>query len=261
MVLSPAPANTGIVFRVLQNNKAFKIKAHFENVKSTQLCTLLSDSNGNSISTVEHILSACYGLELDNIYIDLDSNEVPVYDGSASEFVDMLVKSGIQEQSEYKQFIKIKKTVVVSDGEKFARVSPFDQTLISCEIKYDHQMIGKQSISLLLTPDIYKSQISTARTFGFLKDVKKLRAMNLALGGSLDNAIVLDDNKVLNKDGLRFSDEFVRHKVLDFIGDISLSGNRFLGSFFTSHSGHNLNLKLLNKIFESNDNWELICSN
>ena len=225
MKLKPAPINTGYVFRVTKpNNKVLEIKADFRNVESTQLCTLLSDKQGNTISTVEHILSACYGLEIDNVYIDLDSNEIPVCDGSSYDFVKKLENSGFNEQSEFKKFIRINKVIEVKDGCKIARVSPFDQTMISCEINYDHKLIGKQSISLILTPDIYKSQICNARTFGFLKDVKKLRSMKLALGGSLENAVVLDDTKILNNDGLRFSDEFVRHKVLDFIGDISLSG-------------------------------------
>ena len=262
MKLKPAPINTGYVFRVIRpNNKILEIKADFRNVKSTQLCTLLSDKEGNTISTVEHILSACYGLEIDNIFIDLDSNEIPVCDGSSNDFVKKLENSGINEQSEFKKFIRIKRVIEVKDGCKIARVSPFDETMISCEINYDHKLIGKQSISLILTPDIYKSQICNARTFGFLKDVEKLRSMKLALGGSLKNAIVLDDKKILNSDGLRFSDEFVRHKVLDFIGDISLSGFKMLGSFYTSHSGHSLNISLLNKIFESEKNWELVCSN
>ncbi len=262
MTLRSAPINTGYVFRVSKpNKKILELKADFRNVKSTQLCTLLSDKKGNTISTVEHILSACYGLEIDNIFIDLDSNEIPVCDGSSFDFVNKLENSGLKEQSEFKKFIRIKKVIEVKDGTKIARVSPFDQTMISCEINYDHELIGKQSISLILTPDIYKSQICNARTFGFLKDVEKLRSMNLALGGSLENAVVLDDTKVLNNDGLRFSDEFVRHKVLDFIGDISLSGFRLLGSFYTSHSGHSLNIMLLNKIFESEENWELVCSN
>ena len=262
MKLKPAPINTGYVFRVIKpNNKILEIKADFRNVESTQLCTLLSDKEGNTISTVEHILSACYGLEIDNIFIDLDSNEIPVCDGSSYDFVKKLENSGINEQSEFKKFIRIKRVIEVKDGCKIARVSPFDETMISCEINYDHKLIGKQSISLILTPDIYKSQICNARTFGFLKDVEKLRSMKLALGGSLENAIVLDDTKILNNDGLRFSDEFVRHKVLDFIGDISLSGFRMLGSFYTSHSGHSLNIMLLNKIFESEKNWELVCSN
>ena len=262
MTLKPAPVNTGYVFRVTKpTNETLELKADFRNVESTQLCTLLSNKKGDTISTVEHILSACYGLEIDNIFIDLDSNEIPVCDGSSYDFVKKLENSDFDEQSEFKKFIRIKKSIEVKDGCKVARVSPFDQTMISCEINYDHQLIGKQSISLILTPDIYKSQICNARTFGFLKDVEKLRTMKLALGGSLKNAIVLDDSKVLNKDGLRFSDEFVRHKVLDFIGDISLSGFRILGSFYTSHSGHSLNISLLNKIFESEENWELVCSN
>jgi len=261
MTLRPAPTNTGYVFRVTKSDKTLQLKADFRNVKSTQLCTLLSDKEGNTISTVEHILSACYGLEIDNIFIDLDSNEIPVCDGSSYDFVKKLEKSGFDEQAEFKNFIRIKKVIEVRDGFKIARVSPFDQTMISCEINYDHKLIGKQSISLILTPDIYKSQICHARTFGFLKDVEKLRSMKLALGGSLENAVVLDDTKILNNGGLRFSDEFVRHKVLDFIGDISLSGFRLLGSFYTSHSGHSLNITLLNKIFESEENWELVCSN
>jgi len=261
MTLRSAPINTGYVFRITKGKKTFKLKADFRNVKSTQLCTLLSDTKGNTISTVEHILSACYGLEIDNIFIDLNSNEIPVCDGSSYDFVKRIEDSGFNEQSEFKNFVRIKKVIEVRDGCKIARVSPFEQTMISCEINYDHKLIGKQSISLILTPDIYKSQICNARTFGFLKDVEKLRSMKLALGGSLKNAVVLDDTKILNQDGLRFSDEFVRHKVLDFIGDISLSGYRMLGSFYTSHSGHNLNNMLLNKIFESKENWELICSN
>ncbi len=261
MTLRPAPINTGYVFRITKHNKSLELKADFRNVKSTQLCTLLSDKEGNTISTVEHILSACYGLEIDNIFIDLDSNEIPVCDGSSHDFVKKLETSGFDEQSEFKHFIRVKKMIEVKDGCKIARVSPFEQTMISCEIDYDHKLIGKQSISLILTPDIYKSQICNARTFGFLKDVEKLRSMKLALGGSLENAIVLDDAKILNHDGLRYSDEFVRHKVLDFIGDISLSGFRMLGSFFTSHSGQSLNIALLSKIFECKDNWELVCSN
>ena len=205
MRLKPAPINTGYVFRVIKpNNKILKIKADFRNVESTQLCTLLSDKEGNTISTVEHILSACYGLEIDNIFIDLDSNEIPVCDGSSYEFVRKLENSGINEQSEFKKFIRIKNVIEVKDGCKIARVSPFDETMISCEINYDHKLIGKQSISLILTPDIYRSQICNARTFGFLKDVEKLRFMKLALGGSLENAIVLDDKKILTVMGLDF---------------------------------------------------------
>ena len=261
MTLNPAPPNTGFVFRIKKDKSTVFIKAIYSNVHSTELCTLLSDGNGNNISTVEHILSALHGLEIDNVYIDLDSDEVPVCDGSSIIFIKSLKKNGFQSQDNFKRFIKIKKIIEVKDNGKIARVTPFDQTMITCNVEYPHKCIGKQSISLTLTPDLYETQISSARTFGFIRDVDKLKEKGLILGGSLDNAIVLDDEKVLNKDGLRFTDEFVRHKVLDFIGDISLAGHKIIGSFYTSHSGHELNLKLLKEIFSSNDNWELISSN
>ena len=261
MKIFPADENTGIVFRRNIGNKIILIKAEYTNVKSTKLCTLLSDNNGNSVSTVEHILSALYAFEIDNVIIDLTSNEIPVYDGSAQDFVMKIKEVGFEEQESFKKFIKIKKPVEVKSGKKYARVCPFDNTLISTEINYDHKLIGKQSISVMLTPQIYESQICKARTFGFLKDVENLRRNNLALGGNLDNAIVLDEDNVLNKDGLRFSDEFVRHKLLDFIGDISLSGYRMLGSFFSSHPGHEMNIQLLKRVFQSPNNWELVCSN
>tara|TARA_B100000035_G_scaffold241078_2_gene209463 strand:- start:231 stop:1163 length:933 start_codon:yes stop_codon:yes gene_type:complete len=261
MRLSPAPINTGYVFRLKQSGKLYSVKASYKNVKSTKLCTLISDSQGNSISTIEHILSALYAFNVDNIYIDLDSNEVPVCDGSSKEFVALLKKCGFKKQDSFKKFIKIKKIVEVKEGNKIVRVSPFDQTMITCNVEYDHRCIGKQSISLMLTSELYESQICKARTFGFLKDVEKLRKSGLALGGSLENAIVLDDDKILNIDGLRYTDEFVRHKVLDLIGDISLAGYRIIGSFYASHTGHKLNIKLLEEIFSSADNWELISSN
>ena len=261
MKIFPAIENTGIVFRLKTGNKTILIKADYKNVKSTKLCTVLSDSNGNSVSTVEHILSALYALEIDNVFIELNSNEIPVYDGSARDFVKKIKEIGVEEQESFKKYIKIKKNIEVKSGNKYVRVCPFDNTLISTEINYDHKLIGKQSISIMLTPQIYESQICSARTFGFLRDVDNLRKNGLALGGSLDNAIVLDENNVLNKSGLRFSDEFVRHKLLDFIGDISLSGYRILGSFFSSHPGHEINNQLLKKIFQSPNNWDLICSN
>ena len=261
MTLNPAPIETGIVFRRQIKGKTEEIKANYKNVVSTRLCTVLSDINGNSVSTVEHILSALYAYEIDNVFIDIDSNEIPVYDGSSLEFVKMIEKVSFEEQKSHKKFLKIKKNVEVKIDNKISRVSPFDNTLITTEVNYNHKVIGKQSISLVLNPNIYKSQISSARTFGFLKDVENLRKSGLALGGSLENAIVLDEEEVLNEEGLRFTDEFVRHKLLDFIGDISLSGYRILGSFYTSHPGHELNLELLKKIFESQDNWELVCSN
>ena len=261
MKIFPAREDAGIVFRRRIGNKVILIKANYRNVQSTKLCTRLSDGSGNSVSTVEHILSALYALDVDNVIIELNSNEIPVYDGSARDFVKKIKKVGFEEQESFKKFIKIKKNIEVKFGNKYVRVCPFDNTLISTEIDYDHKIIGKQSISIILTPQIYESQICSARTFGFLKDVESLRKNGLALGGSLDNAIVLDEKNVLNENGLRFSDEFVRHKLLDFIGDISLSGYKILGSFFSSHPGHEVNNQLLKKVFQSPDNWELVCSN
>ena len=261
MTLHPAPVNTGYVFRVNKNQKTHSIKASYKNVKATKLCTTLGDSNGNTISTVEHILSALFGLDIDNIFIDLDNQEVPVHDGSSKKFVEEIEKVGVIDQHSFKKYVKILKPVEVKESCKVARVLPFKYTMISTEINYTNQMIGKQSISVILNKDIYKTQICEARTFGLLKDVETLRKSGLALGGGLHNAVVVDDKRVLNKDGLRFSDEFVRHKLLDLIGDLALSGYKILGSFYTSQSGHQLNIELLKKIFESEKNYELISSN
>lgn len=261
MKLSPAPKNTGYVFRIKKGNKVFKINASFENVKSTQLCTTLGDVYGNTISTVEHILSALYGLDIDNVFIDLDNNEVPVNDGSSKKFVDEIDRVGVSDQQSFKAYVKILKPIEVSEGKKIARVLPFNYTMFSTEINYSNKVIGKQSISLMLNKDIYRSQICEARTFGLLRDVETLRKAKLALGGGLDNAIIVDEDKILNPEGLRFSDEFVRHKLLDFIGDIALSGKKIIGSFFTSQSGHKLNVKLIQKIFESEQNYKLVSSN
>ena len=261
MKLSPAPTNTGYVFRIKKENKIFNINASFENVKSTQLCTTLGDAYGNTISTVEHILSALYGLDIDNVFIDLDNNEVPVNDGSSKKFVDEIDRVGVSDQQSFKEYVKILRPIEVSEGEKVARVLPFNYTMFSTEINYSNKVIGKQSISIMLNKDIYRSQICEARTFGLLRDVKALREAKLALGGGLDNAIVVDEDKILNPDGLRFSDEFVRHKLLDFIGDIALSGKKIIGSFFTSQSGHKLNIKLIQKIFESEQNYKVVSSN
>ncbi len=262
MTISPAPVNSGYIIRIINSSRVIsQFKACFTNVLSTKLCTLICDSKGNKISTVEHILSALYGLEIDNVYIDLDSSEIPVCDGSSKIFVDAFENVGFEEQLSFKKYVKVLKKIEVTDGNKIARISPFDNTLLTTEIDFNHKLIGKQSISLVLNPEIYKSQICNARTFGFLKDVKKLRKKGLALGGSLDNAIVLNDKDIVNKGGLRYSDEFVRHKVLDLVGDLSLAGYRLLGSIFTSSGGHELNYKLVSKIFNSSSNWEFVSSN
>ncbi len=261
MNLFPAEENTGFLFKVKNGPNSLKaIRADYKNVSSTRLCTTITNDKF-SVSTTEHILSALYALKIDNVIIELTENEVPVMDGSSKDFFETINESGISSQFDFKKLINIKKTIEVSDGNKIVRVSPHNETLVTCEINYKTNVIGNQSISLVLNPDIYKTQISNARTFGFLEDVSKLRDMGLALGGSLENAIVISDDKILNKEGLRYNDEFVRHKALDLIGDIALSGHQIIGSFFSYHAGHALNNKLLHKIFSSNENWEFIDSN
>lgn len=258
MYLHPARHNTGYLFKIKNGpNTLTNIKALFNNVSSTNLCTTLSE-NGFKVSTSEHLLSALYALSIDNVIIELDSNEVPVMDGSSKEFVESIISEGIEYLDDFKKIIKIVKKVEVTDGNKIVRVSPHNETILTCEIGFKEKVIGNQTISLLLNPDIYKSQISNARTFGFMNQIEELRKNGLALGGSLDNAIVISEEKVLNKEGLRYNDEFVRHKTLDLIGDIALSGAQIIGSFYSYHAGHDLNNKLLHEIFSSKENWELV---
>ena len=260
MVIRPANSNTGIIFKVKKGPDSFvDIKANYRNVTSTVLCTTIS-SQGYSVSTTEHIMSALYGLNIDNVIIELTDSEVPVMDGSSEAFVNEIISAGFTDQKDFVKSIRVKKTVEVKDNDKLVRVSPHNETIITCEISFESKFIGNQSLSLLLKPEIYKTQISSARTFGFMKDVDALRKNGLALGGSLENAVVISDKKILNKDGLRFNDEFVRHKALDLIGDIALAGHRIIGSIYSYKAGHDLNNKLLRKIFSSGENWEFVDS-
>ncbi|MDC3091471.1 UDP-3-O-acyl-N-acetylglucosamine deacetylase [Rickettsiales bacterium] len=258
MIIRPANNNTGIVFKIKKNTNSFiNIKADYKNVTSTILSTTISNQ-GYSISTTEHIMSALYGLNIDNVVIELTDNEVPVMDGSSQSFVHKIKSVGTIEQDDFVRSIKINRVVEVRDDDKIVRVSPHNETIITCEISFDSKFIGNQSLSLVLKPEIYETQVSSARTFGFIKDVDALRKNGLALGGSLENAIVISDKKILNKDGLRFNDEFVRHKTLDLIGDIALAGHRIIGSIYSYKAGHDLNNKLLRKIFSSDENWEFV---
>ena len=262
MSIHPAEANTGYIFKFAgKNKKKSVIVGNYKNVVSTKLCTTISNSNNDKISTTEHILSALYAMNIDNAVIELDNNEVPIMDGSSKEFVESIKENKIEELALFKKYIKIKRKVEYKYANKTIRVSPYSGTLITCEIGFNTKAIGKQTISFVLNSDIYSNEISSARTFGFLDDISFLRKNGLALGGSLDNAIVIDKDRVLNKSGLRYSDEFVRHKSLDLLGDIALAQHKILGSFFSYHSGHSLNNKLLHKIFASKNNWEFVDSN
>jgi UDP-3-O-[3-hydroxymyristoyl] N-acetylglucosamine deacetylase len=259
LTLRPAAPNTGIIFRRVDLDPVVEIQAKAENVGETALSTTLIE-HGQRVSTVEHLLSAFAGLGIDNAYIDLNAPEVPIMDGSAGPFVFLVQSAGIEEQNVAKQFIRIKKPVVLEDGDKWAKFEPFDGFKVSFTIDFEHPAFtGRpQQVDVDFSSTSFVREVSRARTFGFMKDIEKLRENNLALGGSMDNAIVVDDYRVLNEDGLRYEDEFVRHKVLDAIGDLYLLGHSLIGAFSGYKSGHEVNNKLLRKLLAQEDAWELV---
>lgn len=258
LTLRPAPVDTGIVFRRVDLDPIVEIEAKPENVGDTTLSTCLVKDNVR-ISTVEHLLSAMAGLGLDNAYIDVSAPEVPIMDGSASPFVFLLQSAGITEQNAPKKFIKIKKRVEVEDEGKTAVFEPFDGFKVAFTIDFDHPVFKKsrQTAVIDFSSTSFVKEVSRARTFGFMKDIEYLRAHNLALGGSQDNAIVMDDFRVLNEDGLRYDDEFVKHKILDAIGDLFLLGHSLIGSFSGYKSGHALNNQLIRRLMADETAWEL----
>ncbi|GAA4363241.1 UDP-3-O-acyl-N-acetylglucosamine deacetylase [Kangiella marina] len=258
LTLRPAPVDTGIVFRRVDLDPIVEIDAKPENVGDTTLSTCLVKGDVR-ISTVEHLLSAMAGLGLDNAYIDVSAPEVPIMDGSASPFVFLLQSAGVTEQNAPKKFIKIKKKVTVEDGDKKATFEPFDGFKVAFTIDFDHPVFKKSSQTSVIdfSTTSFVKEVSRARTFGFMKDIEFLRANNLALGGSQDNAIVMDDYRVLNEDGLRYDDEFVKHKILDAIGDLFLLGHSLIGSFTGYKSGHALNNQLIRTLMADESTWEL----
>lgn len=247
MKLIPAPPNTGIVFVRMGT----AIPANRQNAVKGNLNTELV-VDGVKVKTVEHLLSAISGLGIDNLYIELDAEEVPILDGSAAAYCYLLKEAGIEEQNAYKKSIKITKPVRVGDDRGWAEFLPHDKFTLDFAIEFDHPAIGNSEFKLDLTPQSYLKQISRARTFGFMKDIDALYAANLALGASTDNSIVLGDHNVINAEGLRYDDEFVRHKLLDAIGDLYLSGHHYLGYYRAYKSGHWLNYQLVEKVFETN---------
>ncbi len=259
LTLRPAAPNTGIIFRRVDLDPVVEIEAKAVNVGETALSTTLVQ-HGQKVSTVEHLLSALAGLGIDNAYIDLNAAEVPIMDGSAGPFVFLVQSAGIEEQNVAKQFIRIKKPVILEDGDKWAKFEPFEGFKVSFTIDFEHPAFtGRpQQVDVDFSSTSFVREVSRARTFGFMKDIEKLREMNLALGGSMDNAIVVDDFRVLNEDGLRYEDEFVRHKVLDAIGDLYLLGHSLIGAFVGHKSGHEVNNRLLRKLLAQEDAWELV---
>jgi UDP-3-O-[3-hydroxymyristoyl] N-acetylglucosamine deacetylase len=257
MTLRPAAPNTGIVFRRTDLPEPVDIEARAENVGDTMLGTTLV--NGDvKVSTVEHLLSAFAGLGVDNAFVEVSAPEVPIMDGSAGPFVFLLQSAGIEEQTLPKRFVRIRKPVEVRDGDKWARFDPFNGFKVNFEIEFDHPIFRRHSqrASMDFSTTSFLREVSRARTFGFMRDLEKLRAHNLALGGTLDNAIVLDDFKVLNEDGLRYEDEFVKHKILDAIGDLYLLGHSLIGEFSGYKSGHFLNNRLLRALVADASAWE-----
>ena len=256
LTLNPAPVNSGILFK-RTDLEADVIKASLNNVHDTRLSTTLSNEIAQ-ISTVEHLLSALAGLGIDNSLVELDGPEVPIMDGSARPFVFMIQSAGIQEQNAPKKFIKIKKTIEVKQEEKWAKIEPFNGFKVAFTIDFNHPAFTEstQSSEIDFSSVSYLSQVSRARTFGFAKDIEILRKNNLALGGSVNNAIVIDDYKVINDEGVRFQDEFVKHKILDAIGDLYLLGHGLIGSFSAFKSGHHLNNLLLRELTNNCDAWE-----
>jgi UDP-3-O-[3-hydroxymyristoyl] N-acetylglucosamine deacetylase len=259
LTLRPAPADSGIRFRRVDLAEPVTIQATPNNVGETVLSTTLV-AGDIKISTVEHLLSAFAGLGIDNALIDVSAAEVPIMDGSAGPFVFLLQSAGVEEQDSPKQYLKIKRTVRVEEGDKWASFEPYDGFKVTFTIDFEHPAFADnvKTATMDFSSTTFIKEVSRARTFGFMKDIEMLRRNNLALGGSLDNAIVVDDNSVMNEDGLRYVDEFVKHKILDAIGDLYLLGHSLVGAFTGYKSGHGLNNKLLRALLADPDAWEMI---
>jgi UDP-3-O-[3-hydroxymyristoyl] N-acetylglucosamine deacetylase len=257
LTLRPAPVETGIVFRRVDLDPVVEIPARAELVTETMLCTGLTRDGGKAM-TVEHLLSALAGLGIDNAYIDLSAPEVPIMDGSSGPFVFLLQSAGIVEQNAPKRFIRILRPVEVRDGDKVARFSPHDGFRLQFTVVFDHPAIpsSRSSAEVEFSTENYIREVSRARTFGFMRDLEFMRERNLGLGGSMDNAIVLDEFRVLNDDGLRYADEFVRHKILDAVGDLYLAGHPILGLYEGFKSGHALNNMLVRALLADKEAWD-----
>ncbi len=256
MRLKPAPRDTGVVFiRTDKGNVEIKAKVNF--VVNTTFATNLA-FDGVRVGTVEHLLSSLAGLNIDNLYVELDGPEVPIMDGSAVYFIQKMLEAGIAKQAKRVSCVRILKPIVVMDGPRQIAITPYEGTKITYCVHYNHPIFREQRLSLDITGTSFIREIAPARTFGFLRDVRMLRSNGLAKGGSLDNAIVVGEHGIINKGELRFKDEFVRHKILDTIGDISLLGRPLYGHIVANKPGHSLNIKLLRKILSFTDSWEIM---
>ena len=259
ITLCPADGDAGIRF-LLSNGDAdgTEIAADPRSVTGVTLCTVLGDGNGASIATVEHLLAALSGLGVDNALIEIDSSEVPIMDGSASRFVEAIDEAGLAELETPRRFLKVLKRIAVEDAGAFGELTPNNGFHVDVEIDFDSPLIGSQRIEIDVNPGSFRRELSRARTFGFMKDVERLWAAGLALGASLENTVAIGDDRVINREGLRFTDEFVRHKALDAVGDLALAGAPILGSFRSYRGGHRLNALVLKALFADPEAWTMI---
>ena len=260
LTLRPAAANTGVIYRRTDVNPPVDFPVDAQSVRDTMLCTALVNDEGVRISTVEHLNAALAGMGIDNIIVEVDAPEIPIMDGSASPFVFLLQQAGIEEQNVAKRFIRIKKPVRFEDGDKWAEFVPYDGFRMDFEIEFNHPAIESDEQHLLFdfSSQGFVKDISRARTFGFMRDIEYLQSQNLCLGGSFDCAIVLDEYRILNEEGLRFDNEFVTHKVLDAIGDLYMCGHPIIGEFRAFKSGHGLNNQLLRSVLADQEAWEWV---
>lgn len=253
--LRPAPRDTGIVF--FRSDKGKYINATLKAVCDSAFATTIG-SNGTRIKTVEHLLAALSGMGIDNVIVEIEGSEIPIMDGSSARFVDLIRKSGIAKQASIRPYLRITKPVVFTEGHAEVSAIPYNGRRITYRIQFDHRLLGNQKMTIDLEDDTFITELAPARTFGFLKDVECLRANGFAKGGSLENAIILSETSILNASGLRFEDEFIRHKLLDFIGDVSLIGFPIYGHLIASRSGHTANLKFLKTLMSAPECWEIV---
>jgi UDP-3-O-[3-hydroxymyristoyl] N-acetylglucosamine deacetylase len=257
LILHPAEANTGYNFTVQGGGSIGRVPGDFRAVSNLTLCTVLSSVHGVSVATVEHLCAALRGLGVDNVDIEVDGNEVPIMDGSAEPFVDAILEAGLRELDEPRRYIKVLRPIQVKDGGAIGELFPYNGFRLDVEIDFDNPLIGRQRIDLDITPSTFR-KICRARTFGFMKDVKQLWAAGRALGSSLDNTVALGDDRILNPEGLRYTDEFVRHKTMDAVGDLALAGAPILGLYRSSRGGHRLNSKILHALYDNKDAWTIV---
>ncbi len=259
IILHPADIDTGIRFLVVDGNDIkSEIVANHHAVSNVTLCTVLSDGNGTSIATVEHLLAALRGLSIDNVLIEIDSGEVPIMDGSAAQFVEAIDETGIRLLDSPRRFVKILENIFVEDGDCIGELRPHNGFQIDVEIDFESPVIGRQRHIVDVSPGLFRSELARARTFGFMEDVEQLWAAGRALGASLENTVAIGKDRIINPEGLRYSDEFVRHKILDAIGDLALAGAPIIGAFRSVRGGHWLNLKVLSALFANEDAWTVV---